>query len=77
MVDAEIQIYELWQRAKDKNYNIIDFLNVRKKRLCVTLMFLCDLTPYSSLDNVDLELLKHFGDFYETKGTVIHDLVKW
>lgn len=72
MVDAEIQIAQFWTMAKNKMFDLENFLNIRKKRLCVTLMFLCDLTPYDNLDLIDIGLLKEFGDYYETKGNLLN-----
>jgi len=74
-----IEIFELLKNNKhimsSENYNI--YFNYRSKRLCVTLMLLCDLAFTNEV--VNSEKIREYlliGQYSEIKATIIRDFTK-
>ncbi|EAR84420.2 hydroxymethylglutaryl-CoA synthase (macronuclear) [Tetrahymena thermophila SB210] len=83
IIESQIQAYNLWKQVQGttqtKNLNIEKFIENRQKRLCSTMMLLCDcvdLNPNSINPNI-MNVIYRLGQVYELEITMIHDVQKW
>eukprot|EP00825_Cyclidium_porcatum_P049312 TRINITY_DN8495_c0_g1_i4.p1 TRINITY_DN8495_c0_g1~~TRINITY_DN8495_c0_g1_i4.p1 ORF type:complete len:158 (+),score=36.21 TRINITY_DN8495_c0_g1_i4:92-565(+) len=70
---------EMCIRDRSKLYTLDQFIQVRKKRLCATQMFLIDAVNQlpSILTEDIISIIKEVGNIYEQEVTCIRDLTRY
>ncbi|CAG9327007.1 unnamed protein product [Blepharisma stoltei] len=74
--EAKTVLFSNIRAKQDGDLSFDDFFEYRKKQMCATLMFLCDLLGETKIDVELIRKITEVGDILETMSTSIRDLNK-
>lgn len=79
IIESNFLCHKLWLEANFQKFNFSNFLGVRKKRLCATMMLLSDLADWkiTKIEQSFLDTILIFGSFVEKVGILAHDSKKF